>query len=141
MRDPGKRCLKIGPELREGPFDACLAADQHMIGARNTGRGQNLGCKRTKSALHAIPHHRPANLARNGDSKPDCGIAIVTTTDEQDETRRGCACAAVCSQEIGAAPKPRQLRTAQADSVLRPRARRAASTLRPPTVALRARKP
>jgi hypothetical protein len=29
----------------------------------------------------------------------------------------------------------------QADSFLRPRARRAASTLRPPTVAVRARKP
>jgi hypothetical protein len=43
------------------------------------------------------------------------------------------------TRTVGQRPKPQ--RTNQAESFLRPRARRAASTLRPPTVAERERKP
>src|SRR3954471_4688104 len=112
-----------------------------MVGPGNAALGQQLAGERPEAPLHPVAHHRAADLLGDGDSEPHVDILVAAVADEQDEAGHGGAAAAIRRQEIGAAGENRVGLAAQADSVLPPRARRSASTLRPPTVAVRARKP
>src|SRR3954465_6456301 len=112
-----------------------------MVGPGNAALGQQLAGERPEAPLHPVAPPRAADLLRDGDSEPHVGILVAAVADEQDEAGHGRPAAAIRREEIGPAGKDRVGPAAQADSVLRPRARRAASTLRPPTVAVRARKP
>jgi hypothetical protein len=147
-----ERVLEIGPKRSEIALDAAGAADQDMVGARDAPVRQDLAGEGTEPPLHPIADDRAADLLRHSDAEADRRIAVLPVADEQDEAGRRGPAAAISRQEIGASGDggegsgPGRLRSAasrfaQADSVLRPRARRAARTLRPPGVALRARKP
>jgi len=107
-----------------------------MICARYARRRQNFPRKCAKTPLHAVADDGIANLLGYGDPEPHAGIAIIAFPYEKHESGHGNTLAAVGSKEIGSA-----LDSLQAESDLRPRARRAASTLRPPGVAERDRKP
>jgi len=117
------------------------AGDQDMIRARDAGLGQQLARERAEPALHSVADNRVADFLGDGDAETHDRIVIAPRPDDQHETGHGRPPAAIGRQKIRAARKHRIGRLAQADSFLRPRARRAASTLRPPGVALRERKP
>src|SRR5829696_8090376 len=107
-----------------------------MVGAGHPFFGQDIARERPEAPLHAVADDGAADLLGDGDPEPDRGVAVVARADEEDEAGHGRAAAAIGGQEVGSAGEG-----AQAERVLRPRARRAARTLRPPTVAVRARKP
>ena len=118
---------------------------------------QDFTDQRAKPPLHAITHNRIPDSFGYRDTVADPCSTIGS--DQQDQTRPRHPQAAVGRDKIGTASQDcavqqsrgieiariqliRDMRiSVQADSFLRPRARRARSTLRPPTVAPRARKP
>src|SRR5687768_6185855 len=112
-----------------------------MVRASDSKLREHLLGKRAEPALHPVAHDRAADLLRHSDAQAHGGVAIAAFADKQDETGHWCPRSAIGRKEIRAAPERGEPFGSQADSVLRPRARRAARTLRPPGVALRARKP
>lgn len=97
-----------------------------------------------QSPLHPVAHDRVADLP--GDGHAVAQALPLVRTGEQHEAWTRDAQALVGGEKVRAVFDDRELGAAfagvaQAESFLRPRARRALSTLRPPTVALRARKP
>jgi hypothetical protein len=116
-------------------------ADYDMIGTRHARFRQNFAGKRAKPALHAVANDCTADLLGDSEADTDRGIVIRTWPDKEHETRHGHAPARIRGKEFSAPYETAHDDIAQAESLMRPRARRAASTLRPPTVAVRARKP
>jgi hypothetical protein len=144
--------LEIAAKKREIALDPAGAPDQDMIGAGDPAHRQHLTGEGPETALHAVADDRAADLLRHRDPEAHPRVAVGAIANEQNEAGRRGAAAAIGRQEIGAfrdggeGRGPGRLRSAaslfaQADNILRPRARRAARTLRPPGVALRARKP
>jgi hypothetical protein len=137
------------------------------VSERAGGRfGAQTAQRRAQAALHAVALDRAAGLARGGEAEARrlrAGVVLGAAAGLKGEGRRMAASALGGRLKIGAANEPadaagdlvggaarirrasvrtrRLARRAQADRRLRPRARRAFSTLRPPTVAMRARKP
>jgi hypothetical protein len=107
-----------------------------MIGTRDAGCGQEFSGKGAKAALHSVANDCAADLLGNGEADAHCAIAIIALAHKKDEAGHGGTPAAIGGEEISAPAE-----CTYADRDLRPRARRAARILRPPTVALRARKP
>src|SRR5688572_28384945 len=139
--------LEIGAEKGEIALDAAGAADQDMVGALDAADRQYLAGECPEPPLHPVADDRAADLLRHRNSEADRRFAVLPLADEQDEAGRRSPVAAIARQEIGAfrdCSEGRGLARlrragsgfAQADRVLRPRARRAARTLRPPGVAL-----
>lgn len=97
----------------------------------------------TKAALYAVAHHGIADLLGNGNAVAFALAAIGVR--QKHETGARHAQTPVRCKKIRAATNHRDFlfvsRCAQAQSFLRPRFRRARRTLRPPTVALRAKNP
>ena len=79
---------------------------------------------------------RLSHLAGDGEADAHGGVFIATLADKQNEAANGGPSSGVGGQKV----RP-LLQMCQADSFLRPRARRARITARPPTVAIRDRKP
>jgi len=131
-----------------GPFDAAGAADQDMVGPGNSGIGEDMTGEFTETPLHPVAHDRIAHLLRNCEAEPHGGIVVAAWADEQDEAGRRRTQGAIGREEFRATPELVDLARIRAvagfgyaDSFLRPRLRRAAMTLRPPTVAILCRKP
>lgn len=144
-RNPRERFGEFGPKLAEVPLHPTITADQHMIGAANAARGQHFPRERPQSALHPVANNRVTDLFSDGEADAHPRIAIGPVAYQQDETRHRRPLATVRREKIRAAGQGRngggRLPGGYADSFLRPRARRARITERPPTVAIRVRKP
>jgi hypothetical protein len=97
---------------------------------------------------HAVAADRPAELSGDGQAETDSGIAVSAVTRQQEKWRRLRARAGLRREEIpafadrndafGRVCGPARV---QAESRLRPLARRRLTTLRPALVAMRARYP
>ena len=74
-----------------------------MIGAGDSGFGKDDPGELAESSPHPVSDHRVADLLRDGEAEAQGRVAIVARTDEQDETGRGRAPAAVRGQEVRAA--------------------------------------
>jgi hypothetical protein len=116
-----------------------------MVGARYAKGRQKFASEGTKTALHPVPDDSAANLLRHGKADPPGGVAIRSVANEKDESGHRLPAPLVRREEVGA-PRDDRDRACfpsrvQALRLLRPRARRARRMLRPPTVAMRARKP
>jgi len=136
-----ERLLELRPQLRDRALDAAGAADQDVVGAGDSGlRKDRLG-ELAEAALHPVADDGAADLLRDGDAEADRRILVAARPDQQDEAGRRRTKPAVRGQIVRAAGQLDNVRPNQADRRLRPRLRRAAITLRPPTVAIRARKP
>lgn len=127
---------QFGLQLAVIALDAVGTADEDMIRARDTVFGKQITSQGPKPSLHAIADNRAADFPGNRNADTHGWIAIVPRTDQKNKSGHRNALPGVCRQEITPFRK-----LPQADSFLRPRARRAANTLRPPTVAERERKP
>src|ERR1700761_9138531 len=112
-----------------------------MIGAGDAVGGKQCAAERAEAALHAVADHRIADLLGHRDAEAHRRIAVVARAYQKHEAGHGPARATVRREEIRAAPEDDVSVLAQAESDLRPRARRAARTLRPLGVAERVRKP
>jgi hypothetical protein len=127
---------QVVAELPEIPLDPARAPDDDVVRARHPSLRQQLARESAEAALHSVADHSAADLPGDGKADTHGGVAVAARADEEDEAGGRSPLAAIGGEEIGAAGEG-----GQADSVLRPRLRRAARTLRPPTVADRARKP
>ena len=137
---PLQRRQHFGAQQGKIALHPALAANQHVVGIGQAMRGQQFAHQRAQPPLHAVAHHGVADLLGDGDAETQ--TRPVVGAGKQDKPGPRNAQAPVGGEEIGAPRQNRGLdRSDQAESFLRPRARRARRTLRPPTVALRARKP
>jgi hypothetical protein len=129
---------------------AAFPADQDVIGISHAMRRQKVAQQFAEAPLHAVADDGIADSFGHGDAVAQTRAAVGPG--EQNEAGAGDAKAAVGGEKVRAARQDRRLdrairsraiwsRIVQAESFLRPRARRARSTLRPPGVAVRARKP
>ncbi|KHA62731.1 hypothetical protein NI18_21170 [Sphingomonas sp. Ant20] len=144
-RDLAERLAELGPQQRVITLDAAVAPDQHVIGASDTAFRQQLTRQSPQPPFHAVTDDGVANLLGDGEADSHRLVTVIAGAHEQDESRHRCALPRIRREKIAAFRHDRQAsiagRDGQADSFLRPRARRAWITARPPTVAIRARKP
>jgi hypothetical protein len=145
-----QRLRKVRQQLIEGPAGRVAPRDQYIVGACKTAKGKHRRGGRPKPALGAVAHYRSADLLAGRETDPNRAVLNVCRrrrTDFQGDAGGCPSNAARGAQEIGANPQVLQAKTffgtnaAQAESFLRPCARRRARTLRPPLVAMRERKP
>jgi hypothetical protein len=73
-----------------------------MIGARKTVGGQDLASEGAETALHPIANDRATNLLGDGETDPNPRILVLAVQNEQDETGRGGAQAAIRGKEVSA---------------------------------------
>jgi hypothetical protein len=92
--------------------------------------------ERTKPALHAIADDRPTDFLGNGYAQPLGRVFIFSVSHKQHKALGRDPLGRIGGEKIA----PLENRD-QAESLLRPRARRARITARPPGVDIRARKP
>jgi hypothetical protein len=117
-----------------------LTPDQNVVRIGQAMLHQQLANQRTEAPLHAVTDYGIADSFGNGN--PEAQSRAIIRAGKQDEPGPCDPQSAIGSEEISAPCQYGRLgRLGQAESFLRPRARRARSTLRPPTVAVRARKP
>src|SRR4029453_10746737 len=128
--------LQFGGQAGVVPLDPAFTADQHMVGAGDAMIRQGFASEGAEAPLHPVADHRIADLLRHSEADAHRRVVIAARADEQDEAGHGGALAAVGGQKSRAFGG-----RDWGVSFLRPRARRAFSTLRPPTVAMRARNP
>ena len=156
-RSAGERGFQFLPERGKVPLDPVFSADQDMVRARHALLRQNFTGQCAQAPLHAVAHHRVADFLGDGDAEALRAIGARHGVDQKHKTGPCDPDSVVGGQKIGALgddtepglarPGERGRRGRggnvwnQAESFLRPRARRAASTLRPPTVAERVRNP
>ena len=131
-----ERMRKFGLEGRKITLDPACAADQDMVRSRNAVRTNHRTRQFAKTALHAVAHNGIADLLCDRNPESHRGIAIVSPANQQHKAGRCHPACSIGGQKV----RPLSNRN-QAESFLRPRARRARITARPPTVAIRARKP
>jgi hypothetical protein len=136
---------QIGKRQREG----CGPCDQYIIESRQRQVAGRENCL-AQPPPDAVALDRVAGLACDRDAEAGSlsGFGLQALSRDQREGRAGNApCLAqrkeilALAQPLRRAPNRCLLRRVQADRRLRPRARRAASTLRPPLVDMRERKP
>lgn len=139
---PRQRSGKVRRQGREIAFDAAIASDKDMIGARDAVQWQQCARQCPQAPFHAVAHHGIADFPGHRVTDAQCGIGVAASVNEQHKARRSDTPGLVGSKEITAQPdRLRRRHRLQAESFLRPWARRLRMTLRPPTVAMRARKP
>ena len=140
-----QRLFQLLPKQGEVALYTFGAPDQHMIRPGHAKRWQQFARQNAKAALHPVADDSAANLFRDRDAVPHRRIAVAAFAHQQDKARHGRTPSAIRRQKIGALAhdgrRAIKRRVVQALRLLRPRARRARSTLRPPGVAMRARKP
>ena len=136
-------------EILDHPVESMLKcrppADQDIVMPRAHCSGLDLPHDFTQAPANPVSLDRRTDLTRHSEADAH-GSAIPPLANLQHEGGCGCLGSACGSQEIPAVPQslhgdaglPRET---HALSRLRPRERRAATTLRPPLVAMRARKP
>ena len=107
-----------------------------MVCACNAGRGEDFTREFAKPSLHPVPDDGVANFLGDRVADADLRVRVLPVADKQNEAAEGRPFAVIRVQKI--LPL---VQGDQAESFLRPRARRARITARPPTVAMRARKP
>ena len=149
-----QRGEQFGAEQRKISLDPAFAPDQHMIGRRKAVLGKEIAQQLAEAPLHPVADHRIADSLGHGD--PEANLLRFIRAREQHKTGSRNAQAPVGSEKIRSPREDSEARgspvaqaqsmaqtrsVAQADSFLRPRARRAARILRPPGVAERVRKP
>jgi hypothetical protein len=111
-----------------------------MVGIGQAILGQQLADQSPEPPLHPVAHHGIADALGDGNAKTQARARVSPSEQYKTGTRN--AQSPVGSEEISTPCENSGLDCrAQADSFLRPRARRARRTLRPPTVAERWRKP
>ena len=118
-------------------LDAALPADQDMVRAGDSLGRQQIARERPHPAFHPVADDRVADLLGDGEADSHGGITVIPLAYLQHEAGHRHESPAIGREEIAAAGQCRDY----ADSFLRPRARRARITARPPGVAIRARKP
>ena len=133
---PGQCLNEIQPERRKVALDSACPADHDMIRSSRAIGANHCASQLAKSPLHPIAYNGIADLLRHGDPQPLCRIAIIALAHQQHKAGRRHPACCIGGQKI----RPLSNRN-QAESFLRPRARRARITARPPAVAIRARKP
>lgn len=133
----GQRFGELGGERGIIALDPALPSDQHVIRTGYALDRQKLARERPQPAFHPVANDRVADLLGDGEADANRGLTIVTRAYLQHEAGHRHASPAIGREEIAAAGQRRDY----ADSFLRPRARRARITARPPGVAIRARKP
>jgi hypothetical protein len=89
-------------QLAEIALDSAGAADQHMVGPGKAPGGQKLSGERAQAALHAVANDRAADLLGDGETDAHRLIRVLPLADEQDETGRRHATAAVRGKKVGA---------------------------------------
>jgi hypothetical protein len=139
--------LKLAAQKREVAFDPAFATDQDMVGIRQAANGQQFAQQGPEATLHAVAHDGVTDALGDGNAEAKSLTGSIRPAVRPRKQHEAGACYAqplVGGQEIGAPgqyPDRRRIGLDQADSFLRPRARRARRMFRPPTVAVRARKP
>lgn len=142
----GDRLFQILPDTVEGQFQGWPPADQNIImpGLKATAATQPYSF--TQAPPDAIALDGVADFLRYGEADTD-GALVLAFARLQNESRRRNLDAGRSGQKIRPLPQTLHRSRAgirpayQALRRLRPRERRAATTLRPPLVAMRARKP
>lgn len=146
---PAQGALQVGQQCGVGTGQRFLPADQNVVMA-GLGEARHQFARRgTKAPPGAVALDRAAYPLAHGNSEPRVGRAIdvndfgAAGADLEDQARSCDFAARSRYAEILRAPAqpPDPERTAQAESRLRPFARRLAITLRPPAVCIRERKP
>lgn len=128
-----------------------LSRHQNIVRPGFCENWKNLTRSSAQSPANVVTHNRAAKLFCHRETNANIVAIIVPEPAHQQKRRRPGLVAMAQFQEIRPFFQrfqrqrgPRRLTACsvrQADNLLRPLARRAASTLRPPVVALRARKP
>ena len=139
---------KLALQLREREPDRLDPADQHIIVPCASRKIAETNCL-AQPASGAVADNCVADLFRQREADPRRACVLRRAGGRLQAERLAVpAFAFRRAQKIGAAEKPADLLRGmrggvgrQAESRLRPRARRVATTFRPPTVAMRARKP
>src|SRR6185295_12283956 len=139
---------KIRQQAVIGPGDRVAARHQYIVGARLPAKGKHRCGNRAQPALGAVAHDGTTDFLGGGEADTKRGVVGKRRrgrTDFQRDAGGGAPDAALSPQEIGADSQLMHAKScwpaAQAESFLRPWARRRAKILRPPLVAMRARKP
>ena len=133
----GQRLGQLGGERLIVALDPALPSDQDMVGARYALFRQQITRERSQPALHPVANDRVSDLLGDGEADANRSVTVIPRADLQHEAGHRHASPAIGREEIAAAGQRRDY----ADSFLRPRARRARITARPPGVAIRERKP
>lgn len=138
-----QRPREVVDERGEGPCQAFAATDQDVVGVGNPVGGKNLPHQRAEAALEPVADDRIADLPGDGEARAH-RQGIVAAANEENETGRRRTAGRVRSDKVAPRGDGRDRRPRRRDyalSFVRPLARRFASTLRPPGVAIRARNP
>ena len=145
----------VGQKGRKGPRHGGAARDQNIVMARASQKGQHLRRSGAQAALGAVAGHRIADLAAGGEADAQLclaqvsGVAQVSRVMAPSTRRIPRAARRKSARFFRRSTWSRGVRLSrpgrppgvQAESFLRPRARRRVRTLRPPAVAMRERKP
>ena len=131
----GQRLGQFSGERRIVALDPALPSDQDMVRARNTLDRQQITRERPQPAFHPVANDRVSDLLGDGEADSNRRFTVIPRAHLQHEAGHRHASPAIGREEIAAAGQRRDY----ADSFLRPRARRARITARPPGVAIRAR--
>jgi len=147
---------QIAEQIVENPRQRGCSRDQNIVMPPTAMKGQQGRSRCPQTPLGAVARHGIADFAASGEADPDpvrlCGI-FGCLAQFQGQSGRRAADSTSGAQEIGADfqaiyGKPLGgagllgcLGAVQAESFLRPWARRRARTLRPPAVDMRERKP
>ena len=149
----GERGFEIAEQAVKRPGQGLPPRDKNIVIAGEAIKGKYRLCRRPQPPFGTIALDGASDLAACGKAHPDNAAVLFRHGRHLQSQSGGNAANPFCdTQKIGASfqalkcqfsvrLRRRGCRIGQADSFLRPWARRRASTLRPPTVAMRARKP
>jgi hypothetical protein len=137
---PLQRAPKIVGDLLERQRERRPPSNQHIVIACRKTSCSRQSDHFPKPALDPVTLDRSSDLSRHGKTYTD-GTIIAALAHLQDKSRGRQLFSGRRGEEIGSPSQPIHGTSHQALSRLRPRARRAAITLRPPFFAMRARKP
>jgi len=132
----GSDCIrKIADQRGEGSRQRRDSGNENIVVASASRKRQHCRGHRAQAALGTVAQNRAADFAARGDAKAELmrlAAAFPRRAHFESKTGRSTPCAALGSQEIGPVLQVLQCRlyrrTVQADSLLRPCARRRAST-------------
>lgn len=145
--------FEVADQTGKGTGERRHPCDENIVAARQSIKGKQLLGRGHEPATRPISRHRVSDLAAGGKADPNGAIGLPYCTTFQNEPRCRVADAACGPQKLltlfqaldpwlsARSSETLVGRTRQAESRLRPWARRRDSTFRPPAVAIRERKP
>jgi hypothetical protein len=156
--DPTQGRHEIGHKFCKGPFWCGRSRDQHVVGSGFSAIRQDAPRRGPHSAFRAIAQHGIPDFSAGREANPDAIVILANRSRRrlQDQPRHYRLLPARSDSQkvrpelqrckftgraIGCRPAQRLGHPDQAESRLRPFARRAAKTRRPAGVAILARKP